>query len=77
MSDLKNEESRLLSEMEALQLEEIQQLEEISEKEKERDRLEQEENFYWREYTKHRHELMITDDEYKRYYFLITLKLLY
>ncbi|XP_026478382.1 beclin-1-like protein [Ctenocephalides felis] len=65
LADLKNEESRLLSEMEALKLEEMQQLQEIAEKEKEKERLEQEENHYWREYTKHRHELMTTEDEYK------------
>lgn len=52
--------------MEALKLEEMQQLQEIAEKEKEKERLEQEENHYWREYTKHRHELMTTEDEYKR-----------
>lgn len=68
LDDLKNEEQRLLSELIALQSEEKDTLEAIQKHEKEYERLCKEERRYWKEYTKHRRELMLTDDEYKRYF---------
>lgn len=66
LDDLKSEEQRLLAELKALQSEEKDTLEALAKNEKEYERLCNEENRYWKEYTKHRRELLLTEDEFKR-----------
>lgn len=66
LEDLKNEEHRLVAELSALQSEEKATLNAIEEHEREFERLCSEELRYWKEFTKHRKELMQTDDEHKR-----------
>lgn len=66
LDDLNSEEQRLLAELKALQLEEKDTLETIQKHEKEYEKLCKEERQYWKEYTKYRRELMLTDDEHKR-----------
>lgn len=65
LEDLKNEEQRLVAELSALQSEEKSTLDAIEEHQREFNRLCGEEHRYWKEYTKHRRELMLTDDEHK------------
>ncbi|GLV42255.1 Autophagy-related 6 [Carabus blaptoides fortunei] len=65
LDDLKSEEQRIVIELTALQSEEKSTLEAIKENEREYERLCNEEHRYWKEYTKHRRELMLTDDEHK------------
>lgn len=67
LDDLKSEEQRIVAELTALQSEEKSTLVAIKENEREYERLCSEEHRYWKEYTKHRRELMLTDDEHKRY----------
>lgn len=66
LDDLKNEEQRLLNELEALSQEETETLKSIQIEEAEAERLAIEEDRYWKEYTKHRKDFMQTDDESKR-----------
>lgn len=66
LEDLKNEEQRLLNELEALSQEETETLKSIEIEEAEAERLAVEEDRYWKEYTKHRKDFMQTDDESKR-----------
>lgn len=66
LEDLKNEEQRLLNELEALSQEETETLKSIEIEEAEAERLAIEEDRYWKEYTKHRKDFMQTDDESKR-----------
>lgn len=77
LEDLKNEEQRLVAELSALQSEEKSTLDAIEEHQKEFDRLCGEEHRYWKEYTKHRRELMLTDDEHKRYMISCCLNCVY
>lgn len=65
LEDLNDEEKRLIEELDALQEEEKVTVEAIEEKDKERERLVQEENRYWAEYTKHKRDYMLTDEESK------------
>lgn len=66
LEDLHSEEQRLLQELNSLQHEETATLEAISEQEAEAQRLNEVEERYWKEYTRYRRELMLTDDEYRR-----------
>lgn len=66
LEDLKGEEKRLLSELEALKQEEEETLKAIKEEEVEAQRLGKEEDRYWQEYTRHRRDFMQTDDESRR-----------
>ncbi|XP_036323452.1 beclin-1-like protein [Rhagoletis pomonella] len=63
LGELQESESRMLSKLEKLKLEEESLNEEIKKEEEEKNKLQQQEAVYWREYTKHRRELMLTEDD--------------
>ncbi|KAJ9589322.1 hypothetical protein L9F63_017481, partial [Diploptera punctata] len=63
LEDLKSEEQRLLQELATLQESEQTVKKAIAEQEAEQCRLDGEENRYWREYTRHRLDLLVTDDD--------------
>ncbi|XP_014608383.1 beclin-1-like protein isoform X2 [Polistes fuscatus] len=63
LQDAKSEEERMISELEALRKEESATRNAIAEQEKERVRLQSEEERYWREYSRHKRDLMLSDDE--------------
>lgn len=65
LSDLSSEEERLLLELSSLSREKDAVKSAIKTQENDKERLEQEEEKYWREYTKHRRDLMTTEDEYR------------
>lgn len=67
LQGLKDEEQQLMNELANMQQEELATLEAIKEQESEAGRLAQEEDRYWREYTRHRRDYLYTDDEYRRY----------
>lgn len=67
LDDLKSEEQRLIEELTALQEEEAATLKAIDEQHYEAQRLAKEELRYWKEYTKHRRDFMLTDDDAKRF----------
>lgn len=67
LQDVKAEEERMIRELEALRKEEIATRNAIAEQERERERLQSEEDRYWKEYSKHRRDLMLADDECRRY----------
>lgn len=66
LEDLKSEEQRLIDKLTALQEEEVATLKAISEQEVEAKRLEKEELRYWQEYTKHRRDFLVTEDDARR-----------
>ncbi|XP_029661304.1 beclin-1-like protein isoform X1 [Formica exsecta] len=63
LQDVKAEEERMIRELEALRKEEIATKNAIVEQERERERLQSEEDRYWKEYSKHRRDLMLAEDE--------------
>ncbi|XP_066587031.1 beclin-1-like protein isoform X2 [Prorops nasuta] len=63
LQDVKAEEQRLILELEALRKEEKAIQNAISEQQEERRRLQQEEHRYWREYSKHKRDLLLAEDE--------------
>lgn len=63
--DWKQEERRLLDELEALQKEEKELKDEIAIQESEKERLAKEQNIYLREYTRYRKDLMNSEDQAK------------
>lgn len=63
---LKAEEQRLLQELATLQEAEYATKKAIAEQKAEHERLDGEEDRYLREYTRHRHDQMLTDDEIVR-----------
>ncbi|XP_037025739.1 beclin-1-like protein isoform X2 [Bradysia coprophila] len=65
LSDLDDEERRLIDELKKLNREEEAVQASISLAEKERDRLDAEREKFRREYTKHKRNLMLTEDEYR------------
>ncbi|CAO1430628.1 unnamed protein product [Diamesa tonsa] len=65
LANLLKEEGKLLSDLEALKLEEQTIKDTIVTQEKEKKRLKNEDEKYWREYTKHRRELIGAEDEYR------------
>ncbi|KAF2881592.1 hypothetical protein ILUMI_24584 [Ignelater luminosus] len=65
LEDLRNEEERLFVELETMQQEEAATSKAIAEQEAEAQRLAQEEERYWREYTRHRRDVIVTEDEYR------------
>lgn len=65
LSDLNSEEKRLLTELSSLTREQQAVKTSIKNQEEEQERLVQEEDKYWREYTKHRRDLMATEDEFR------------
>lgn len=66
LQDVKAEEERMIRELEALRKEEIATKNAIVEQERERERLQSEEDRYWKEYSKHRRDLMLAEDECRR-----------
>ena len=66
LQDVKDEEERMIHELEALKKEEAATKSAIQQQEKERERLQSEEERYWREYSKHRRDLMLAEDECRR-----------
>lgn len=67
LQDVKAEEERMKRELEALRIEEKAIKRIIEDQEKEKERLQSEEDRYWKEYSKHRRDLMLADDECRRY----------
>jgi len=65
LGNLLGEEKKLLSDLESLNKEEKAIKETIKEQEEEKKRLKNEDEKYWREYTKHRKELISAEDEYR------------
>ncbi|KAL1391542.1 hypothetical protein pipiens_012308 [Culex pipiens pipiens] len=63
--DLKGEEERLLQELGELSREEDAIRSAVKEQETEKQRLSNEEEKYWREYTKHRRDVITTEDEFR------------
>lgn len=63
LAELKSSEKELLKELASLKAEETNLNTEIEKEETERQQLQEQENAYWREYTKHRRELMLTEDD--------------
>lgn len=66
LQDVRAEEERMIKELEALKKEELATKEAISEQEKEREKLHSEEERYWREYARHRRDLILAEDECRR-----------
>lgn len=65
LENLMTEEKKLLSDLESLNKEENQIKDTIAVQEDEKKRLKNEDEKYWREYTKHRKELISAEDEYR------------
>ncbi|KAJ8972344.1 hypothetical protein NQ317_008754 [Molorchus minor] len=63
LNDLKSEEARLLDELEALKKEEVEMVKAIEEQEAVSRRIFQEEQRYFKEYNRHRRDLMVTEEE--------------
>lgn len=63
LADVKAEEERMIQELEALRKEEAVTRNAIAEQEQERDRLQNEERRYWKEYSRHRRDLILAEDE--------------
>ncbi|XP_058792232.1 beclin-1-like protein [Phymastichus coffea] len=63
LQDVRAEEARMILELEALRKEETATKVAIAEEEKEKERLQCEEERYWREYSRHRRDLMLAEDE--------------
>lgn len=63
LNELKESEQKLLAELSALKDEENALNQSIEQEEKEKRELQEQEACYWREYTKHRRELMLTEDD--------------
>lgn len=66
LQDVKAEEERMINELQALRKEEIATRNAIAEQERERERLQSEEERYWKEYSKHKRDLILVKDEYRR-----------
>lgn len=66
LADVKAEEERMIQELEALRKEEAVTRNAIAEQEQERDRLQNEERRYWKEYSRHRRDLILAEDECRR-----------
>lgn len=71
LQDLNEKEKKLIDELSILQINESEVKSAIKLQEEERARLEIQEERYWREYTKHRRELMTTEDDYRSLEFRI------
>ncbi|XP_055585125.1 beclin-1-like protein [Uranotaenia lowii] len=65
LGDLNGEEERLLQELAELTREENAIKQAVKEQEEEKERLSNEEEKYWREYTKHRRDVITTEDEFR------------
>ncbi|KAL0269362.1 UNVERIFIED_CONTAM: hypothetical protein PYX00_007122 [Menopon gallinae] len=65
LESLKLEEEKLISELKELQEEERKAKELLHQEEQEKERLDKEQDKYWREYSHHKHDLMLAEDESK------------
>jgi len=65
LSQLQQEEQQLMADLEQLKLEHCQIDEELNEQTKQREKLEREEDQYWKQYSKHKQELLAAEDEYR------------
>lgn len=65
LQDLTTEEEKLLQELATMKKDEITIKNTIKAQEEEKGRLKNEEEKYWREYTKHRRDLIAAEDEYR------------
>ncbi|XP_043272723.1 beclin-1-like protein isoform X2 [Venturia canescens] len=63
LEDVKAEEDRMIRELEALRKEEEATKNAINQQQTERERLKSEEERYWREYSRHRRDLIMAEDE--------------
>lgn len=63
LDDLKAEEERLKAELNSIEEEEVKLKRDIEEQEKIKERLARDEELYWKEYSKHRHEYILVEDE--------------
>ncbi|KAJ8673867.1 hypothetical protein QAD02_005129 [Eretmocerus hayati] len=63
LQDVKAEEERMIRELEALKKEELATKNAIAEQEQERERLQIEEERYWREFARHKRDLLLAEDE--------------
>lgn len=66
LQDVQSEEDRMIRELEALRKEEIATKNAIVEQERERERLQSEEERYWKEYSKHKRDVLLAEDECRR-----------
>lgn len=66
LQDVKSEEERMINELEALKKEEMATRNAIAQQEREKERLQSEEERYYREYSKHKRDLMLAEDECHR-----------
>ena len=69
LQDVRAEEERMTRELEALMKEEAATKAAIAEQEQERERLLSEEERYWKEYVRHKRDVMLAEDECRRYNF--------
>ena len=67
LQDVKTEELRMIRELEALKREEAATRNAIEQQEMERERLQSEEERYWREYSRNRRDVFMAEDETRRY----------
>lgn len=67
LQDVRAEEERMIRELEALRKEEAATTNAIAQQAIERERLQSEEERYWREYSRHRRDLILAEDECRRY----------
>lgn len=63
LQDVKSEEERMISELEALKKEEMATKNAIVQQEREREKLQSEEERYWKEFSKHKRDLILAEDE--------------
>lgn len=66
LQDVQSEEERMIRELEALRKEEIATKNAIAQQERERERLQSEEERYWKEYSKHKRDVLLAEDECRR-----------
>lgn len=66
LQDVQSEEERMIRELEALRKEEIATKNAIVEQEIERERLQSQEERFWKEYSKHKRDVLLAEDECRR-----------
>lgn len=66
LQDVQSEEERMIRELEALRKEEIATKNAIAQQERERERLQSEEERYWKEYSRHKRDVLLAEDECRR-----------
>lgn len=66
LQDVQSEEERMIRELEALRKEELATRNAIAQQEREKERLQSEEERYYKEYSKHKRDIMLAEDECRR-----------